>query len=96
MATKAFQGEVIGSEDGTFTDNKTGEAIVGWNITIKLTDELQKRFFISERNTCFVEAKSLVKGNSIILHADANPGFNDKVKWVPVQIEKSASKEPPF
>jgi len=99
MANKAFKGEVIESKDGSFTDSKTGELIVGWNISLMLTEEISKRFFISDRNVCYNEAKALVKGNVVVVHADGQPGFNDRMKWVPIQIEKigaTEKKEPPF
>jgi len=84
---KTFQGKVIESKDNSFLDKKTGETIVGWGLVLMLTDDIQKRFFISDRNVCYREAKEIVKGNVARVHADAQPGFGDQVKWVPVQIE---------
>jgi len=99
MATKVFQGEVIESKDGSFPDKRSSEMIVGHSITLMLDDERQKRFFVSERNTCYGEAKLIVKGNTVRIHANAEPGFSDAVKWTPVQIEvvrETEKKEIPF
>jgi len=105
MATKVFQGEVIKSADGSFPDKKSSETIVGWELVVLLDDEHQKRFFVSERNVCYNEAKIIVPGNQVRVHANAEPGFGDAPKWTPVQIEKligaahtpeELKKEPPF
>jgi len=95
MATKAFQGEVIRSEDASFT-TEIGETIVGWRIVLMLTDELTKNFFISDRNPEYTNAKGCVKGQHVRVHANAESGRYDKVKWVAVQIEKLDQKEPTF
>lgn len=100
MATKAFQGEVIKSEQSSFIpDRGDGSVIVNWKLVIMLTDELTKEFNITDRNVCYNQAKELVKGNEIIIHANAEPGRNERVKWVPIQIEKMGAtekKEPSF
>jgi len=98
MATKVFQGEVIESTDGSFPEKKTnpetgkfeetGMMITGWNITLLLNESSQKRFFISAQNVCYTEAKQVVKGATVRVHADAVPGFKNEPKWVPVQIER--------
>jgi len=86
MPNKAFKGEVIESKDSTFVSN--GETIVGWTITIMITEELQKTFFFSERNLCYKQAQQVVKGNVLLVHADAVRGNGDKVKWVPIELKK--------
>jgi len=98
MATKAFQGEIIRSEDASFT-TEVGETVVGWRLVLMLTEELTKSFFISDRNPEFTNAKQFVKGEHVRVHANAESGRDNKVKWVAVQLEKIGQpekKEPPF
>lgn len=99
MANKAFQGEVIRSEDGSFMPERGDSLIVGWKLVLMLNDDLTKEFFVTDRNPCYNEAKQLVKGNTARVHAMAEQGRNERVKWVPAQIEKisdTEKKEPPF
>jgi len=96
MATKAFKGEVIESKDSTFV--RDGETIVGWSISLMIDEDTQKTFFVSERNLCYPQAKQIVKGNSLLVHADATRGQGDRVKWLPVEIKKldETGSEIPF
>lgn len=98
MANKIFQGEVIESKDGSFEGKKfnpetfknepSGEMIMGWRLTVLTGENSQKRFFITDRNHCYEEAKRVVVGNKIRVHCVAEPGTGNEPKWTTVELKK--------
>jgi len=108
MANKIFQGEVIESKDASFEGKRfnpetmktepSGEIIVGWSLVLLLNENAQKRFFLSDRNLCYNEAKSLVSGNRCRVVCNAQPGGGNEPKWVPIELKKldDAGGEIPF
>jgi len=84
---KSFQGEVITTEDNTFT-NPAGEVISLWKLVIALNEGRGMIFHFGQSHPQYSEARETKEGEIVRVLAEASVRPNGSIKWKAIGFEK--------